>query len=283
MAKPDFILIGAMKCATSTVCAYFERHPDTFMLPGQEPNFFSHDENWAGGIAAYEALFDAGADKKLRAEGSNLYTFGEMYPETAERMAQVLPDAKLMYVVRHPIKRLTSAWIQNRVDAGDDKVAASVDQAIDANPARLLDPSLYWKQIERFRAHYSDDQIWIGFVEDLMADPDTFFAAACAFLDIEPNTDDGASQLHQNPSASKRVPNAKYTAIRQSPLFKVAEATIPKPLRTWVKSKFLSDPAQQASTLSEAAHARLVETIRPDAERFLAYAGKSQDFWTFDQ
>ena len=53
--QPDFIIIGAMKCGTSTVNAYFEDHPATFMVKGQEPNFFSHEDRFAQGVAAGRA------------------------------------------------------------------------------------------------------------------------------------------------------------------------------------------------------------------------------------
>lgn len=49
MPKPDFVVIGAMKCGTSTVCAYLEDHPETCMLPRCEPDFFSRPEIFARG------------------------------------------------------------------------------------------------------------------------------------------------------------------------------------------------------------------------------------------
>ena len=44
--QPDFIVIGAMKCGTSTVCGYLEDHPDVFIAPQAEPNFFAHDAQY---------------------------------------------------------------------------------------------------------------------------------------------------------------------------------------------------------------------------------------------
>ena len=85
--KPDFILIGAMKCGTSTVSAYLEDHPDVFMLPGQEPNFFSHDEVYARGTGWYEALFEGEGAARLIGEGSNAYASGRLHPQAAARMA----------------------------------------------------------------------------------------------------------------------------------------------------------------------------------------------------
>ena len=55
--RAEFIVIGAMKAATSTICSYLEDHPDTYMVPRAEPNYFSRDENFARGDAWYDAHF----------------------------------------------------------------------------------------------------------------------------------------------------------------------------------------------------------------------------------
>ncbi|WP_306751781.1 hypothetical protein [Paracoccus actinidiae] len=104
--QPDFIVIGAMKCGSSTVCAYLEDHPGVFMVPRAEPNFFSHDENHARGPAWYENFFAGQDGAKLRGEGSNAYALGQMFPHCDARMAAYKPDLKLIYVVRHPVERI---------------------------------------------------------------------------------------------------------------------------------------------------------------------------------
>ena len=70
---PTFLVIGAMKCATSTVCAYLEDHPDVFMVPRIEPNHFSRDGNWAKGMAYYAPFFRGAETYAERGEGSNDY------------------------------------------------------------------------------------------------------------------------------------------------------------------------------------------------------------------
>src|SRR5262245_59528673 len=107
--KVDFLVIGVMKCATSTVCAYLEDHPDVFMVPRCEPNFFSHDENYAKGADWYAAHFKDRGAAKICGEGSNAYAAGEMYPEAVARIAAHNPGLKLIYMARHPINRILSA------------------------------------------------------------------------------------------------------------------------------------------------------------------------------
>lgn len=54
---PTFLVIGAMKAATLTVCAYLEDHPEVYCIPGREPNYFSHDSNYKKGLEWYLRFF----------------------------------------------------------------------------------------------------------------------------------------------------------------------------------------------------------------------------------
>ena len=118
--KPDFVVIGAMKCGTSTVCAYLEDHPQVFMVPSMDPNYFSDPDRFRRGPEWYLDLFAGRTDERIMGEGSNSYTSAAMFPGTARRLAEFNPDMRIVYIVRHPIKRMISAWVQNRADKGDD-------------------------------------------------------------------------------------------------------------------------------------------------------------------
>jgi hypothetical protein len=178
MTQPDFLVIGAMKCATSTICAYLEDHPEIFMVANAEPKFFSHDENWVKGPDWYGRFFEKRTGERLRGEGSNDYSHTAIYPHSVERIAEFCPDARLIYIVRHPVQRVVASWIQKRANQGD-KVAPTLDRAVVEQPDLFIDESLYWRQISRYRAHFPDDRIFIGFMEDLKADAPAFMARLC--------------------------------------------------------------------------------------------------------
>ena len=275
---PDFIVIGAMKCGSSTVCAYLEDHPDVFMLPRAEPNFFSHDDNFARGPAWYESLFAGQEGARLRGEGSNAYASGQMFPHSATRMAAYRPDLKLIYVVRHPIERIVSAWIQNRRNMGD-RIAATLDRAPREMPERYLGESLYWQNLSRYRALFADQQIHIGFMEDLKTDPEAFFAALCRFLDLEPAP--RIRRGHVNPTAGKTILSAGYSTLNGLPLMKALKARLPPGLRHGFRDRFLtrriaddSRPEFRPQTL-----AWLRAELAPDSAAFLAHCGKPEDYW----
>ena len=277
MPKPDFLIIGAMKAATSTVTEYLEDHPDVHVPPFAEPRFFSRDENWTSGRDAYEALLTGGPGQ-IVGEGSNEYTFGALHPEAPARMAAYCPDAKLIYIVRDPLERIRSAWVQNRVDSGD-AVPATLDAAVTEYPDRYVDPSLYDQQLARYREHFPEDQIWIGLAEDLRADPEAFWTSLCRFLGVAPHLRKDITHKQKNQSAGKHVPNARYSAVRRVPGYALAKAVVPRPLRHRAKAKLFSDKVNALPDFSPATRAEVLERVRPDAEALLARLGKPAETW----
>ena len=118
---PDFIIIGAMKCATSTLHEQLALQPAIFMSEPKEPNFFSNDEEYSRGPAWYQGVFNNAPPTSLCGESSTHYTKLPTYPLTIERIRKHLPPTvKFIYIMRHPIDRLVSQyiheWTQRLVD-----------------------------------------------------------------------------------------------------------------------------------------------------------------------
>ena len=276
--QPDFIVIGAMKCGSSTICAYLEDHPGVFMVPKAELNFFSHDENHAHGPTWYESFFAGQDGAQLRGEGSNAYASGQMFPHSAARMAAYKPDLKLIYVVRHPVERIVSAWIQNRVNMGD-KIPPTLDRAVREMSDNYLGQSLYWQNLSRYRTLFPDDQIHIGFMEELKTDPNAFFAGLCAFLGVEPAP--RIKRDHVNPSAGKTMPSAAYSAVNGLPLMGMLKSLLPRKLRHGVRNRFLTQriAGDSRPDFSPAVRDWLRAELASDSAAFLAHCGKPGDYW----
>ena len=127
MALPDFLLVGAPKAGTTALHVALARHPDLFPSRNKEPKFFLTDgtepavDRGPGDAPTsrkivwreqdYEALFDEAPEGALRAESTTLYL-----RDTAahQRIRQLVPDAKLIAVVRDPIDRAHSNWTHLR-------------------------------------------------------------------------------------------------------------------------------------------------------------------------
>src|SRR4051812_3312851 len=105
---PNLIVIGAKKSGTTSLYVYLDAHPEISMTRDKELNFFVEERNWSRGLGWYGEQFDAGAP--VRGEASPYYTALPHHRGVPERMASVIPDARLVYMVRDPIARLLSHY-----------------------------------------------------------------------------------------------------------------------------------------------------------------------------
>src|SRR5689334_9595383 len=99
-ALPNVIVIGGLKCGTTSLHHYLNLHPEIEMSRPKELNFFVEELNWDLGPDWYAAHFNASAP--VRGETSPHYTARPRYDGVAERMRATLDDARLIYMVRDP-------------------------------------------------------------------------------------------------------------------------------------------------------------------------------------
>ena len=279
MIVPNFLVVGAMKCATSTVIDFLEHHSQVYVKPFSEPNFFNEDENWEKGSDWYDQFFQTDQQFKICGEGTNNYTNLERFPHTLDRILSYCPDVKILYTVRHPIDRMTSAWIQNRIDIPNE-VPATLSEAVENLPEIFVDQSMYWKQLSEYLKYFDKSKIWVGFLEDLKTNPDNFFEEICTFLDIDQESQEKG--LHKNSSSAKQVPNKLYSKVKSIPLVDTIKNSFPQNLRRAIKDKYLSTPAKEVPQLSAEVKEKIVATLKPDAEQLLSYCNKPLNFWDFN-
>lgn len=276
MIKPDFIVIGAMKCATSSVIGYLEGHPGAYLKPRCEPDFFNRDDNWAKGADWYDRFFAEAPAGRLVGEGSNLYANRARFPETAARMHGYCPDAKLIFMVRDPIARIQSHWIQRRADAPSE-TPPTPDQAVVEDPDTYLDQSRYWHQLAPYRERWGDDRILVGLLEDLNADPPAFQDRLCAFLGLAPYRPEAA--VHANPSAAKRLQGPLFDRLRAIPGVRSLARIAPAGAKDAVRRLTMGGTAREAPRLTPETRARLTETLCDDSAALLDWLGKPRDTW----
>src|SRR3954454_424581 len=113
---PKLLIIGAQKCGTTSLHTYLDAHPDVHMAAEKELDFFIEDRAWQRGLEWYATRFrdDAG----VRGESSPNYTGWPVWDGVPERAAAVIPKARLVYLVRDPIDRIESHYLQRRLQDG---------------------------------------------------------------------------------------------------------------------------------------------------------------------
>ena len=165
--RPDFIVIGAMKAATSTLHDQLAVQPGIVMSEPKEPCYFSDDDVYERGDDWYASLFADAADTDLCGESSTHYTKLPRHPETVDRIAAHGSSPRFVYVVRHPVDRLVSHYVH---DWSFNVVPDTIRAAVADNPD-LVDFGRYAHQIRPYVERFGAERSLLVRFEQLRSEP----------------------------------------------------------------------------------------------------------------
>ena len=278
MTLPNYLVIGAQKSATSSVCDLLSGHPEVFMTAPKEPYFFSHDEYWSRGLGWYESLFEGAEGCLAIGDGSTTYSQCELYPNAVERIAQHLPGVKLIYIVRNPLERIQSHWMHYR--SKGDRETKPFHIAVRERP-EYIDNSRYCKQIDQHRVHHSDDRILTLFFEHFKQDPNAVMRRAFAFLGVDPSyvPEDAGKPRHV--SAKGRVDTPLLRPLRHLPGFDLVRDSMPAGLREGLR-RVMKKPIEGRPEWDDESRRYVIERLADDNRAFLKRYGKPEDYWGID-
>lgn len=220
--KPNFFILGAAKCGTTTLYAYLKWHPEIFMSRVKEPTFFCEGFQVVRDPIEYFELFDAVNGEKVIGEASHAYFSN---PSSARVLRALFPDAKFVVILRNPADRAYSLYHHMR-RKGDEKTA-SFEKALELEEKRASSEQfrshcphylynflyfrsgLYGEQVERYFSLFHQDQFYFLTLEYLKTKPMEALKAITSFLDI--STDFTPRQRVRNEGAvTTRVPSIQY-------------------------------------------------------------------------
>jgi hypothetical protein len=260
------VVIGAMKAGTVSLSHYLDEHPDVFLGRGGtfgEPNFFVSEFNWSRGLGWYESLFDGAAGAAAIGECSPSYTMAPAFGGVPGRMAQAIPKARLVYVVRDPIARMRSMYM-HQVSAGRERRRAEVALLDD----RYLGPSLYGFQLAAFLDHFDRSQIVVVASEVLRDNPREALSTVFGHLGVDPAAVDLDERHRDHRSLDKPVPrlhDLHWLPRRQL----VLDPRWRPDQRTGLTRLLTTRGARAAdSAIPGGLRDRLAERLAPDISRF---------------
>lgn len=170
---PHFIVIGAAKSATTWINYQLQHNPCIFM-PGPEPHYFSTE--FHRGPDWYEDFFAAADADQVVGEKSADYL---AHPEAARRIAQRLPEARLVVQLRNPIDRAYSDYCmffrRGAVTPHPERYLIRSETSI----PRFLEDGLYFRHLSRFLDFFPREQISIIFYDDIKIRPDEVIGQVC--------------------------------------------------------------------------------------------------------
>jgi hypothetical protein len=153
------------------------------------------------GLGWYESLFDGAGGAAAIGECSPCYTMAPAFGGVPGRMAQVIPQARLVYVVRDPIARMRSMYL-HQVSAGRERRRAEVALLDD----RYLGPSLYGLEFAAFLDHFDRSQIAVVASEVLRDSPREALSAVFDHIGVDPAAVDLDERHRDHRSLDKPVP-----------------------------------------------------------------------------
>jgi len=178
---PDFIIIGGMKCGSTSLHEYLSAHPQLSSCKLKEPDYFS--KKWDKGTEWYRALFEDTDKKKF--ESSTSYSKYPWFGETPERIKATVPDVKLVYIIRHPIERLRSQIHHNLITGRLSRLQVEDPQFWNELGDEYINFSKYHMQIQHYLKHFNQDQLYVLTLEELEQDPSDALTRLADFLEID--------------------------------------------------------------------------------------------------
>jgi hypothetical protein len=206
VALPDFLLLGAPKAGTTALHVALANHPRLFLSAVKEPKFFLADgtppparggpgdaktyREYVWRRSDYEALFDPAPAGTLRGESTTLYLRD---PRAHERIRALVPDARLVAVVRDPVDRAHSNWTHLRSAGLEPEPVFLRACALEPERAaagwgpfwRYLELGFYGRQVEHLYSLFPREQVHVVLYRDLRQHPAETLDGICAFLGVE--------------------------------------------------------------------------------------------------
>ncbi len=164
MALPTFFIIGAPKAGTTSFHYYLNQHPQIQMSAVKEPSFFAPSSNPPDArrsinrLDQYEQLFDPAVG--VRGEASTNYAEYPFRQGVPERIKELVPEAKFVYLVRDPIDRTMSHYHHLVADGGERRSLEEIFNDLSDPRTPCICASLYALQLELYLRDFPQERIW---------------------------------------------------------------------------------------------------------------------------
>jgi hypothetical protein len=234
---PDFFLVGAPKCATSSLHLLLIQHPGIFMCDPKEPHFFSTDLPGLAEVpdrAGYDALFAEAPAGVKRGDASAFYLSSR---SAAEEIHKANPDARIIASIRNPVDAAVSLYHQLRDGFREDRTSFAEAWAMQEARARgealpsycpeprqlqYRDVYSYHDQIARYFDVFGRDAVKVFRFEEITREPERVIVELLEFIGVDPE------------EVSREMPRTNTRRAPRFPGLTQVLTSPPRPLRPLV-------------------------------------------------
>jgi hypothetical protein len=303
MKMPNFLIVGAMKSGTTSLHQYLKQHPQVYVSPVKEPNFFALEGstlafNGAEGkeqisrwikrdfitnLEDYRALFRGVSNETAVGEASPMYLYN---PEAPHRIKHYVPEAKLIAILRNPVERAYSAFLYMRRDGREP--FSEFARALQAEEARIRDNwewiwhyqnvGFYQVQLRRYFDTFDRDQIKVYLYEDLRTDPVAVLQDIFRFLGVADTFSPNTSLRHNVSGIPKSGIVPRYIFGR-SRVKAALRPLVPERLRQHLSVSLKSRNLIEAPPLAPEVRRELIEIYRDDILGLEGLIGRDLSGW----
>jgi Sulfotransferase family len=276
-ALPNLLVIGGLKCGTTSLHHYLNLHPEIAMSRPKELNFFVAELNWDLGPNWYASHFDGAAG--VRGETSPHYTNLPRFAGVAERMSELLPDsARVVYLVRDPVDRMLSHYLHN---VGGGYEARPLEAALADPDSAYVARSRYAMQAEPYLREFGADRLLIVAREELAAERRATMRRVFGFCGVDPGFDSSQFEREWETGSTKSTGGFRFMdrAVRLPGLRALDRNfdRLPEWLR-WLVERVVHDPDAGAApkpALDPQLYNRLAGLFRDDVAELEGLTGRS--------
>lgn len=296
MTIPNFIVLGAGKAGTQSIYNYLMEHPEIYMSPTKETNFFAlygQQANFQGppdpinqysisDMAEYQAQFAGVTHEKAIGEISPLYLY---HPDAPKRIKQTIPNAKLIVILRNPVDRAFSCYLFLRgrltetILDFDDALKAEQER-IDKNwpwPWHYKSLGFYHEQLQRYYELFDPEQIKVYLYDDFKINNIAIMQDMFNFLGVDDTFTPDVS-LQYNFSGLPKNKILQYVLTGPNPIQTALKPLLPTKFRrkivSVIKRKNLTRPSLQPEVRS-----KLIEAYREETLKLQSLLNRDLSHW----
>ena len=274
MNLPGLLIIGGMKCGSTTLYRDLGTSPSIFFPLDKEPGNLTSDEVLGEeGLRAYAAMFANAKPEQICAEASTNYTKRPVFEGVPERAHRVLgSDLKLIYIIRNPRERIASHM--NHCLANGEFSPMPQDQMIQQHP-ELLQYSSYAYQIEPWLERFGPSNIRVLRFDDYTANRRARCLQLWDWLGAEPNAEAIDEGRAFNASSTKRLSKGPFGWVPRNPVYRrVVRPLLSNAARDKVRHALLPQNRVERVDIDDALAQAVIEDLREEPGRMASISSK---------
>jgi sulfotransferase family protein len=281
MRLPDVIGIGARRCGSSWLHGVLDQHPRVGK-PANGLHFFSM--NYDRGVRWYAEQLGPFADRPVLLEFSVSYLYPEHARMAAERMADIVPSAKLFVCLRDPVARAWSDYLRS-VRMGEFSAKTTFDEAIERHP-ELVERGRYGALLRPYYERFGDRRIKVLLYDDLESNQKAYVSGLLDFVGLDAAVDpawftreEPRGKTVRSEFVNSAVRRLKTTADRTAEALGVVDAWSNLKARHMTTYERLLELNHRKVELQPESESRLRRHLADDMHAFAAMTGCNVEHW----